>query len=178
GWADLLYAANYPFGSGTGTAAAGQAPSSSTLANPDITWERTFQYNAGIDLILFRNAISLSIDAYQSKTEKLLLQQATMGFTGAQSTLNNIGRLQNNGIEIEMTSNNIRRKDFKWSTTANFSHNKNKLLELGGEKFFLNQGERTELYMNRLNDPLIQFFGYKTDGVWLSQAQIDTARAH
>ena len=41
----------------------------------------------------------------------------------------------------------------------------------------MNQGERTELYMNRVGDPLVQFFGYKTDGVWLSQAQIDAARA-
>ena len=177
-WADLLYTANYPFGSGTGTAVSGQAPSNFLLANPDFTWERTFQFNSGIDLSLFRNSINLSVDVYQSKTEKLLLQQSTMGFTGAQFTLNNIGKLQNRGIEIELTTNNFRRKNFKWSTTANFSHNNNKVLELGGEKFLLNQGERTELYMNRLGDPLIQFFGYRTDGVWLSQAQIDTARAH
>jgi len=146
------------------------------LSNPDITWERTHMYNGGIDITLFKSAITLSFDVYQSKTDQLLLQQSIMSFAGAPRAWNNIGRLQNKGIEIELTTNNIRTKNFKWSTTANFSKNKNKVLELGQEAFFLNQGERTELYMNRVNDPLVLFFGYKTDGVWLSQAEIDAAR--
>lgn len=101
-----------------------------------------------------------------------------MGFTGVPYTWNNIGKLQNKGVEIELSSVNVRKKDFTWSTSINFSHNRNKVLELGEEALFLNQGERTELYMNKVGGPLIQFFGYKTDGVWLSQAQIDEARAN
>jgi TonB-linked SusC/RagA family outer membrane protein len=174
---DLLYAANYPFGSGNGTVASGQSPSSTILSNPDITWESTFQYNGGIDITLFRNAISLSVDVYQSKTDRLLLQQATQLFAGVPLFWNNIGSLQNRGIEIELTTNNIRKGKFKWTTTGNLAHNRNKILELGSESRLLNQGERTELYQNKVGDPLIQYFGYKTDGVWLSQAQIDTARA-
>lgn len=173
---DLLYAANYPLGSGTGVPSSGQAPSSIILANPDLTWERTFQYNFGIDLAILKNAISFSLDFYQSKTDQLLLKQSNMAFTGVPLTWNNIGRLQNRGIELEITTRNIARKDFEWSTSANLAHNKNKVLELGQEAYLLNQGERTELYMNRVGNPLIQFFGFKTDGVWLSQAQIDTAR--
>jgi TonB-linked SusC/RagA family outer membrane protein len=175
---DLLYAANYSLGSGTGTPNAGQALSGTILSNSDITWERTFQFNFGIDISLFRNAIMLSVDKYHSKTQALLLRQNVMAFTGVQQTWNNIGRLQNDGMEFELTTNNIRKRNFKWTTTANLSHNKNKLIELGGEAFFLNQGERTELYQNKPGDPLIQYFGFKTDGVWLSQAQIDTAKAH
>lgn len=174
---DLLYAANYPLGTGTGTSNAGQAPSRDILANPDITWERTFQFNTGIDVSLFKNAINLSVDVYQSKTDQLLLKQTTMSFTGVPLFWNNIGRLQNRGFEIELNTNNIRSKGFKWTTSANLSHNENKILELGLEKYLLNQGERTELYQNKVGDPLIQFFGYKTDGVWLSQAQIDEAKA-
>jgi TonB-dependent starch-binding outer membrane protein SusC len=174
---DLLYAANYSFGSQTGTPNPGQSPSSVILANPDLTWERTFQFNGGFDLSILKNAITLSIDVYQSKTDQLLLKQSNMAFSGVPLTWNNIGRLQNRGIEFEITTNNIRRKDFKWSTSLNLSHNKNKVLELGDEALLLNQGERTELYMNRVGEPLIQFFGFKTDGVWLSQAQIDEAKA-
>lgn len=174
---DLLYAANYPLGSGTGTSVLGQVPSRDILSNTDITWERTFQYNGGLDISLFRNAITLSVDVYQSKTDQLLLRQAAMGFTGVPLAWNNIGRLQNRGIEFELTTNNIKRKDFRWTTSANIAHNRNKILELGEEAFLLNQGERTELYMNRVGDPLIQYFGYKTDGVWLSQAEINEARA-
>lgn len=176
-WTDLLYSAGYPFGTGTGTGNAGQAPSTTVIGNRGITWERTFQFNAGIDLSLFKNVLTLSVDAYQSKTDSLLLNQATMAFLGVAQTINNIGRLQNRGIEVELTSNNIRRKNFRWSTTANISRNRNKLLELGGEKFFLNYGERTEIYRNIPGSPLVEFFGYKTDGVWLSQAQIDEAKA-
>lgn len=174
---DLLYAANYPLGSGTGTSVLGQVPSRDILSNKDITWERTFQYNGGIDISLFKSAVTLSVDVYQSKTDQLLLRQAAMGFTGVPLAWNNIGRLQNRGIELEITTNNIRKKDFRWTTSANISHNRNKILELGEEAFLLNQGERTELYMNRVGDPLIQYFGYKTDGVWLSQADITAAQA-
>jgi TonB-linked SusC/RagA family outer membrane protein len=175
-WLDLLYSANYPLGQGNGISVSGQAPSTIILANPDITWERTFQYNGGMDVTLFRNAVTFSIDVYQSKTDQLLLKQSTMGFTGVPQAWNNIGRLQNRGIEFEVTTNNFRRKNFKWSTSANIAHNKNKLLEYGEEAYVLNQGERTELYLNQVGSPFIQFFGYKTDGVWLSQAQITAAQ--
>jgi TonB-dependent starch-binding outer membrane protein SusC len=174
---NLLYPSNYPFGTGTGTSTAGQTTSRNILANPLITWERTFQYNAGIDLSLFKNAVSLSVDVYQSKTEKLLLQQSNQLFTGVSRYWNNIGQLQNRGIEIDLTTVNIRTKNFRWTTNANLSHNRNKLLELGLESRILNQGERTEVYQNKVGDQFIQFYGYKTDGVWLSQKQIDEARA-
>jgi hypothetical protein len=176
-WADKLYVANYISGSGNGITAAGYVPSPSILPNSEITWERTFQYNGGIDLTLFKNAVSLSLDVYQSRTEKLLLQQATLAFAGAPSYINNIGSMKNNGIELELTTNNYRRKNFKWSTSANISHTKNRIIELGKEAYLLNQGERTELYMNQVGGPLIQYFGYKTDGVWLSQADINAAQA-
>jgi TonB-dependent starch-binding outer membrane protein SusC len=174
---DLLYAANYPLGAGTGTINGGQAPSSTILSNEDITWERTFQFNSGIDITMLKSAVSLSIDVYQSKTDKLLLKQNAMAFTGVPQTWNNIGRLQNRGIELELTTYNIRKRNFRWSTSANIAHNKNKLLELAGEKFLLNEGERTENYRNMPGSELIEFYGYQTDGVWLSQKQIDDARA-
>ncbi len=174
---DLLYAGNYPLGGGTGTSSAGQAPSSIILSNPDLTWESTFQYNAGIDISLFKNILTLSVDAYQSKTDKLLLRQSTQLFTGVSQFWNNIGSLQNRGIEVELTGNVLRKKNVKWSVSGNISHNKNKILELGAESRILNLGERTEVYQNKIGAPLIEYFSYKTDGVWLSQAQIDDAKA-
>lgn len=174
---DLLYLANYAYGPGTGTVSTGLNPSETVLANRDLTWERTFQYNAGIDLAVLNNKLSFSVDVYQSKTDKLLLLQSSMGFGGVTQSWNNIGSLRNRGIEFEITSNNIRTRDFKWTTTGNIAHNKNKVTELGDEALLLNQGERTENYMNRVGDPLIQFYGYKTNGVWLSQAEIDDAKA-
>ena len=170
---DILFPANYAFGAGNGTLTTGQIPSRDVLSNPDLTWERTFQYNGGMDLSLFKNAVNITLDVYQSKTESLLLKQAAQAFTGVPFAWNNLGKLQNRGVELEISTNNYKKNNFTWTTSANISFNKNKVLELGNESRILNQGERTELYMNKVGAPLVQFFGYVTDGVWLSQAQID-----
>ncbi len=163
-----MFATSYPFGSSS-TVLSGQAISRAILSNPDITWELTNQFNAGLDVGLFRNAISFSLDVYQSKTDQLLLQQATLGFAGVPSFINNIGKVKNDGIEFEITSNNIRNKDFKWTTTANISRTRNKILQLGDESLLQNLGERNEVYQNNVGGPLVQFYGYRTDGVWKSQ---------
>ncbi len=174
---DLLSSANYVNGAGNGTTTVGQVPSSTVLSNQNITWERTHQYNFGLDLSILKNALNFSLDIYQSKTEKLLLRQSAQAFTGVPQAWNNIGSLQNNGFEFEITSNNYKTKNFTWTTSANIAQTRNKIIELGKESLILNQGERTELYLNRVGDPLVQFYGYKTDGVWLSQADIDKAIA-
>jgi TonB-dependent starch-binding outer membrane protein SusC len=176
-WLDLLYPSNFAFGSGTGTVAAGQVPSQDILANPLITWERTYQFNLGTDIALFNNAISLTVEAYQSESDRLLLRQNAMGITGANETWNNIGKVQNRGFEIELTSNNFRRKNFTWTTSLNFAHNRNKLLDFGGADFQLSTGEGAEVYSTHVGYESIRYWGYKTDGVWLSQVEADAAKA-
>jgi hypothetical protein len=146
--------------------------SNSFLSNPNITWESTGQTNFGIDLSILKNRIGLTLDIYKSKTDKLLLQQSAMAFTGVPQFWNNLGSLENRGFEIELTTKNIQNNKFSWTTSANLSHNQNKILKLGTEAFLLNQGERTEVYRNKVGDPLVVFYGFKTDGVWVSQEQI------
>lgn len=169
---DLLYGANYNYGSGTGVTSPGLVSSNSYLSNPNITWESTAQNNYGVDLSLFSNKVSLTLDVYRSVTDKLLLQQSAMAFTGVPQFWNNLGQLENKGFELELTTKNIQKDGFSWTTSANISHNQNKILQLGTEAFLLNQGERTEVYRNKVGDPLVTFYGFKTDGVWLSQDQI------
>lgn len=169
--------ANYISGTGSGSNITGLAPNSNILSNPEITWESTYQTNVGIDLSLFKNKFNISVDAYQSKTDKLLLNQPTMAFTGVPLVINNIGSMNNKGIELELSTTNIKTRDFKWTTSANISHTENKVRELGKENYIRSQGERTEVYQTKVGDPLVQYYGFKTDGVWLSQAQIDEAKA-
>ena len=169
---DLLYGANYNYGSGTGVTAPGLVSSDDYLSNPNITWESTRQNNFGVDLALFSNRVSVTFDIYKSVTDRLLLQQSAMAFTGVPQFWNNLGKLQNKGFELELTTKNVQKKDFTWTTSANISQTRNKILELGTEAFLLNQGERTEVYRNKVGDPLVTFYGFKTDGVWLSQDQI------
>ncbi len=176
GWVDLLFANNYVIGAGNGNVGQGVTPSSSLLSNPAITWERTFQNNLGVDVSLFKNAINFSVDVYKSKTEKLLLNQSSLGITGVNQFVNNIGSIQNKGVEFEITSNNFRNKRFTWTTSANIAQTRNEVLELGNESRILNFGERVDGYLSRVGSPITQFFGYKTDGIWLSQTQITEAQ--
>ncbi|MEI9955596.1 MAG: hypothetical protein WDM90_04635 [Ferruginibacter sp.] len=169
--------ANYIAGQGNGNSALGVGTSTSIQSNPDITWERTFSFNGGLDLTMFKNAVTIGLDVYQSKTDHLLLNQAAMGITGVPLFINNIGKLQNDGVELEISTNNYRGKNFRWSTSANIAHTKNKLLQLGGETQLLNAGERLDGYLNIVGSPLVQYYGLKTDGIWLSQADVNAAIA-
>ncbi|SMC93778.1 SusC/RagA family TonB-linked outer membrane protein [Pedobacter nyackensis] len=174
---NLLYPGNYSFGGSNGDVNLGLAPNSDVLANPNITWERTFEFNAGLDLGFMKDRFGLSLEYYNSNTEKLLYKRSTQSFSGSYEYFDNSGRVKNQGIEVELTSNNIKNDKFQWTTALNFSANRNKLLELGGEPFQYNYGERNEIYAAIVGQPAIQFFGYKTDGIWTSQAQIDAAKA-
>ena len=174
---DTFVSNSYPLGAGSGSAAPGLSPNPTVQANSDITWESTYQTNLGLDLSLWKNRANLNVDVYQSKTDKLLLYQPTMAFTGVTQSITNIGSMKNKGIEIELSTTNIVNKNFKWTTQANFSHTENEVSELGKEQFIRTLGERNEVYQAKPGDPLIQYYGFKTDGVWLSQAQIDEAKA-
>jgi len=169
---DLLDMLNYPLGANNGAVTAGIGLKTNTLANKAISWERTFEYDAGIDLDLFESRISTSFDYYNSTTDKLLLQQQVMAITGYSDQWNNLGKVQNQGFELDLTVTNIKTKDFDWRTTITFSHNENTLKDLGEQEKMINLGERSEAYISVVGQPSIQFFGYKTDGVWLSSEMV------
>ncbi len=170
---EVLGGANYATGEGNGSLVPGAANTSSTLANADITWEQTDEFNGGLDLGLFHGRISLTADAYYSITRALLFEQPTQSFTGFTKYWNNIGRVRNSGIELQLNTINFNRRNFKWETNLNFSLTRNKLLEIGGEKQVITQGERSENYIARVGEPLIQYYGFRTDGVWNSTEEIN-----
>lgn len=170
---DLFYPSNYVLGSGNGDLVSGLAKTSSTKGNYNITWEQTYEYNAGIDFGILDNRLSLTVEGYYSITKKLLFKQPVLSFIGHSDYWNNIGRIRNRGLEVELNSYNIRNKSLEWNTSLNLSTNSNKLLELSGEERLISHGERDEGYLAQVGKPSIAFYGYKTDGVWLSQEQIN-----
>ena len=119
----------------------------------------------------------MSLEYYNGITDRLLFKQGTMSFSGSNQFWNNIGKVRNRGIELELSAVAVRRKQFEWTTALNFSANKNKLLDIGGEPYQYNYGERNEIYAAVVGKPAVQFFGYKTDGVWVSDQQIQEAQA-
>jgi hypothetical protein len=119
----------------------------------------------------------MSVEYYNGTTDRLLFKQGTMSFSGSNQFWNNIGKVRNEGFEIELTSHNVKNKDIEWSTSLNLSTNKNTLMDLGGEDHQFNNGERNEIYAAFPGGPSIQFFGYKTDGIWLSDKEAADAEA-
>lgn len=79
---DLLYPSNYPLGDGTGSLTSGLAKTSSTKGNRDITWEQTYEYNAGVDFGLLNNRINVTVEGYYSITKQLLFKQPALSFIG------------------------------------------------------------------------------------------------
>lgn len=168
-------AANYLSGPGQGNVENGLANTSDTNANPDLAWERTFQTNLGLDLAMFKNRINLSVDVYDSKTEELLLPQSTLLITGGSNTITNAGSLNNKGIEVEFSSTNIRTKTFSWKTDFNIAHVKNKITNLGDSNQLISTTIDGRNGLNTyaiVGQPLVSFYGYKTDGIWISKDEI------
>jgi TonB-linked SusC/RagA family outer membrane protein len=168
---------NYVIGTGIGALVPGMSSNSASLGNPDITWEQTEEANYGVDLGILKNRLNITFEYYNSNTIQLLLQQPAMYITGHESYWNNIGKVNNKGIELELTTTNIDKKNFTWKTSANFSRNRNKLLNYGNKEKEDNFGERNEVYRAIVGEPSIQFYGYKSDGVYTTFEEVAEAKA-
>jgi len=107
-----------------------KAATPTTMPNPGLKWERTTQYNAGVDYSLLNNRLSGSIEYYQSHTKDLLLNRSIVSVTGYTSTYFNVGKTQNKGFELSVSSRNIDGQNFKWNTDVNFSTATDKVVEL------------------------------------------------
>ena len=175
-YTNYLDSANYI--NGLGVIQGGVANISTTSSNPSITWERTFQTNLGLDLAMFKNRLNISIDAYNSETEALLLKQSVLLITGSETGIVNAGSMSNKGFEFEISSINIKNKNFSWSTDFNISAVKNKVTSLGANTTILSGTIDGRNGLNNqaiVGEPLITFYGYKTDGVWKSREDITAA---
>ncbi len=110
---------------------AGQRPSQ--LANPDLKWESTRATDVGLEANIFGSRINIELDVYQRLTSDLLLDREVPGTSGFATKFENIGKLYNKGLEITINTVNISSKNFKWTSNLNFSSNKNKVTDLGGQ---------------------------------------------
>lgn len=104
-------------------------------ANPNLKWEQTAQFDAGIDYSLFEGRLRGTIDYYVKKTTDLLLRIPVPSPTAVSTQLANVGSVQNKGIEIEINGKIMEKTDFKWESNFNISFNKNKVLSLSNEQF-------------------------------------------
>src|SRR5690606_19171814 len=138
------------------------------LANPDLTWEKTTQSNIGLDLTMFDGRVSFTADAYLKKTDNLLVNVQLPPSSGFGSQALNVGSMENKGLEFLLSTRNIERDNFSWSTDLNFSLNRNKVTSMGTSTKSLNFVgiyERDVVIKIEEGRPFVSFFGYVFEGV-------------
>ena len=142
------------------------------IPNPDLRWEKTNQVNVGLEIGLIEDRIFFEAAAYYKRTQDLLLPLDLPRTTGFATILQNIGSVENKGLEMAVNSTNLTGA-FKWSTNANITFNRNKVLELGpGETFRLAPGtgdghlQIGNSSILQVGSPVGSFFGLVTDGIY------------
>lgn len=149
----------------------------SKLENSNLTWETTDSYNLGLNFSVLNSRISLEADAYISNTRDLLLKMKTSQTTGFNTYFTNVGTTRNVGIEASLTTQNIRHRNFTWTSTLTVSHNRQMVIDVG------NDGEIVPTYNNIRNAtqymygykngyPVNAIWGYKYGGVWHNDEEI------
>lgn len=136
-------------------------------SNDSLKWETTRQLNAGLDVSLYDSRIQISADVYYKKTKDLLMDVSVATQMGQANQLRNVGNVDNKGFELSVNSTNLTGA-LKWNTNLNFSLNRNKVKNLGGEEVLLFSGniyERGDVSIVREGQPIGSFYGLISTGV-------------
>jgi TonB-linked SusC/RagA family outer membrane protein len=152
------------------------------IGNKTLEWEKTLSYNLGLDFAVLNNRITLVADAYYKKTYDMLLIKKIPRSSGFTYATDNIGDVENKGVEISLITRNFaskKRGGFTWETKINYSKNLNKILRLGNNNEDIFVGESTGNMSNigttsilRVGEPIGTFYGCMYDGVWRDADQI------
>lgn len=147
----------------------GFAPTS--LANPNLRWEKNITRNLGLDLAFLNNRIQLSIDAYKNSANNLLLDVAIPPTTGYNSQIQNVGATSNKGLEFQINATPVSNRNFTWTSNFNISFNKNEVESLGGlTEIVRNSGwqgsDGVPDYIVRVGESTGLMYGFVTDGFY------------
>ena len=143
------------------------------MANESLTWEKTMQYNVGLDFNFLNGRISGVIDGYKSFTTDLLMTQSLPAILGYTRTLNNIGKTENIGMDITLNLVPVRTRDWEWTVNINAAYTKNKITELTTGEDDLNNNWFIGYSIGSV-------YGYESDGIWQvsDQATMDKFNAN
>ena len=144
------------------------------LQNADLKWEASSTVNLGLDLGFFQNRLNITADFFIKNTKDLLLAQSLAHATGFESQMQNIGKIQNKGIELSLTSTNVQTKNFMWQTNFNISFIRNELKALanGVDAMYARSGFDSNFtaydYIAKVGESLGLIYGYEFDGIYQS----------
>ena len=140
------------------------------MANKNLGWEKTTQYNLGIDFSFFRGRINGSLDLYTSHTKDLLLQQSLPSLTGYPSMMANIGETKNKGFDLTLNVIPVRVADFEWSSTINAAYQKDEIVELANGK----EDDIANSWF--IGESIAVYYGYQNDGLWQESDAAEMAK--
>lgn len=145
-----------------------------SLGNADLGWEKTHSTDLAIDLGILNNRIQISVDWYTKNTTDLLYMVPTLGASGFSTVWDNLGDIQNQGLEVELNSTNMV-GEFNWNTSFNMSYNRNKVLSLGVDDTPIYSGFDGSNHSNilKVGEPANSFYLYEAIGVWKTQQEIN-----
>ena len=139
------------------------------IPNLNLQWEANQTFNIGGDFGFFNQRLIISPEFYINQSSQLLLQTQLPRSSGYPSMIQNIGKSENRGIDLTITSVNVKSKDFLWTTNLNISHNENKIVALSGEQSFLVEsgfGFGQNDFQIQVGQPIGQIYGYKVLGLY------------
>ncbi|NBB29691.1 TonB-dependent receptor [Cellulophaga sp. BC115SP] len=169
-----LAGTSYNFGGNSPTVASGQV--SAALANPNLKWETSNTYDIGFDASFFKQRIGVTFDAYTKKSTDLLLNLPVLAASGFTTSLQNIGSVKNEGIEIALNTRNIVTPTFQWSSSANIAFNRNEVISLNadGSPIYISSAYSgsNPPYILQPGLPMFSYYVTKTVGI-LTQADMD-----
>lgn len=150
------------------------------LANPNLKWETTTQLDIGLDLAMFDGRLTSTIDVYRKVTDDLLMPRELPGYIGVSSILDNVGSIENKGLEIQIGGDPVV-GPFSWNTSVNFTMNRNKVLDLGPDERLsysasfggYNLGEFMIL---QVGEPYGTMRGWEFMGIWGTDEEEEARR--
>ena len=173
----VLQPANYPY---NGTLSSGfsmidwRGP-----VNPNLKWETTGQFNVGLDFGWLDNRLQLTVEYYYKRTRDLLQNVTIPSSSGFGNQLVNSGNVTNQGVEVTLSFDAIKRRAFKWNFSANFALNRNRISGLDGDQYATALWSKADqVFLQRNGCPIGTLFGYVEDGFYDNISEVRSNRAY
>jgi len=146
------------------------------IPNPNIHWEEVNQTNLGFDINMFNQRVNLVLDGYLKYTNDMLVPMSVPSSSGYSDfnvpDINN-GRMVNKGIELAISTQNIKNSYFEWNSVFNLTYNRNKILELNNDTpMYMNLASNSYVTVQSVGHPANSFYGYVTDGLFQNAEEV------
>ena len=143
---------------------------SNAMPNKNLGWEKTTQWNFGLDFSFLKGRVGGTLDIYTSKTKDLLLAMTVPSLSGYPSMMANIGQTKNKGVELTLNTIPVLTKDFMWQSNLNFAWQKDEIVELANGK----EDDIANAWF--IGESIAVFYGYENDGIWQESDAAEMAK--